>query len=265
MNTGLKITALICFVWCAIAPACCRAQQMEHGGIVRMDSSRKDIYLVFTGHEFAEGFPEVKAALRRHRVAANFFFTGDFYRNPEFALLIRYLVKKGHYLGAHSDKHLLYCAWEDRDSLLVDRGTFRGDLLDNYREMERFGIRKEKAPYYMPPYEWYNDSISRWCAELGITLVNFTPGTTSNADWTYPELGASYRDSESIYRRILGYEEASGLNGFILLLHIGSDPRRTDKFTAYLDDLIGALKSRGYSFRHFDPAMAAAGNKPRIP
>lgn len=236
-----------------------QAPLVEHGGIVRMDSSRKEIYLVFTGHEFAEGFPQVKAALKKHGVKANFFFTGDFYRNPAFSTLIRYLRKKGHYLGAHSDTHLLYCTWEDRDSLLVDRSTFRQDLLDNYREMERFGISRADAPWFMPPYEWYNDSISRWCRELGITLVNFTPGTTSNADWTYPGLGASYRDSPGIYRRILEYEQARGLNGFILLLHIGSDPRRTDKFTAYLDALIGELKGRGYAFMRFGPAQNGGG------
>ena len=68
--------------------------------------------------------------------------------------------QEGHYLGAHSDKHLLYCTWEKRDSLLVTRETFERDVMNNYAEMERFGIMKDEALYFMPPYEWYNQQIA---------------------------------------------------------------------------------------------------------
>ncbi|MBN1789727.1 MAG: hypothetical protein JW830_04465, partial [Bacteroidales bacterium] len=82
------------------------------------------------------------------------------------------------------------------------------------------------------------------------TLVNFTPGTSSNQDWTYPELGSQYINSEAIYNRILNYEkDAPGrLNGFILLTHFGTDPRRPDKFYDRLDVLITELERRGYGF-----------------
>jgi endoglucanase len=223
---------------------------LSHGGIIRMDSTQRQVFLVFTGHEFADGGQKVRAVLKQHHAKGSFFFTGDFYRNPEYSSLIRDLRKDGHYLGAHSDRHLLYASWENRDSLLVTKETFREDLLGNYRAMERFGIRKGDAPYFMPPYEWYNSTVSRWCNDAGLTLVNFTPGTGSNADYTFPGPGQRYVSSDSIFERILKYEEASpaGLNGFILLMHIGADPRRPDKFTDRLDDLLTTLKRRGYRF-----------------
>ena len=65
-------------------------------------------------------------------------------------------------LGAHSDKHLLYCSWEDRDSLLVTKKEFIDDLEGNYAEMAAFGIRREDAGYFLPPYEWYSTQISAW-------------------------------------------------------------------------------------------------------
>jgi peptidoglycan/xylan/chitin deacetylase (PgdA/CDA1 family) len=85
---------------------------------------------------------------------------------------------------------------------------------------------------------------------MGLQLVNFSPGTRSNADYTYPEMGNKYVSSDIIMKSILEYEERSinGLNGFILLVHIGTDPRRTDKFYKYLPELIMQLKSRGYQF-----------------
>jgi len=218
------------------------------GALVRTDTTRQNISLVFTAHEFAEGYQTVKQALDRYGIRASFFFTGDFYRDPENAFLIRELVKEGHYVGAHSDRHLLYASWENRDSLLVTREEFTDDLLANYQEMERFGILKDSARLFLPPFEWYNDSISAWCRQLGITLVNFSPGTIANHDWTIPEPGSLYFGSDSIFRNILAYEESKTLNGFILLLHLGTDPRRTDKFYFLLDSLIGELKSRGYRF-----------------
>src|SRR3546814_970846 len=68
----------------------------------------------------------------------------------------------GHYLGSHSDKHLLYCDWANRDSLLVTRAEFERDLADSYDALAAFGVNKEQARYFLPPYEWYNDTIASW-------------------------------------------------------------------------------------------------------
>jgi peptidoglycan/xylan/chitin deacetylase (PgdA/CDA1 family) len=117
--------------------------------------------------------------------------------------------------------------------------------------MEKHGIRKEDALYFLPPFEWYNERIAEWCAEAGLALVNFTPGTLSNADYTVPEGEGRYVSSDSIFRSILSREanSSSGLRGFFLLTHIGSDPRRTDKFSTHLERLVTVLQERGYLFR----------------
>ena len=228
------------------------------GGIVRGDTTEPALALVFTGDRYADGGAYIRDVLARRGVHAAFFFTGHFYRNPAFAGLIAGLKADGHYLGAHSDQHLLYCSWEDRDSLLVTRSQFDADLEANYREMARFGIRKTDAPYFLPPYEWYNAEISAWTAAHGLTLVNFTPGTRSNADYTTPDLGDRYVSSEAILESITAYEERDphGLNGFLLLLHIGVDPARTDKLYRHLDTLVATLQERGYRLERLDTLLA---------
>lgn len=220
------------------------------GGIVRSDTSAKEIHLVFTAHEFNDGGEHIRNTLKKHNVPAHFFFTGDFYRNRNNENLIKELKNDGHYLGAHSDKHLLYVSWENRDSLLVSKDEFLEDLQNNYKEMAKFGIAKKDAMLFMPPYEWYNETISRWISEQGLTPINFTPGTLSNADYTTPGMGSRYLSSEDIFRNILVYESESktGLNGFILLLHLGVHPNRKDKFYDLLNRLISELRSRGYRF-----------------
>ncbi|MFC2084980.1 glycoside hydrolase family 9 protein [Bacteroidota bacterium] len=224
----------------------------DHGAITRTDKNKKEISLVFTGHEFADGGDIIVETLNKHKIKAGFFFTGDFYRNPDFESLIYKLKDNGHYLGAHSDKHLLYADWGKRDSLLVTKQEFINDLKNNYLELEKFSVLKEHAEYYLPPFEWYNQKIYEWTDEVGLVLINYTPGTYSGADYTTPNMGKRYLSSEEIYKRVFKYEklDPDGLNGFILLIHIGTDPRRTDKFYNKLDELIVDLTNKGYQFKH---------------
>jgi peptidoglycan/xylan/chitin deacetylase (PgdA/CDA1 family) len=223
---------------------------VSHGAIIRGDTTQQKMALVFTGDEFADGGQHIKTVLKKHKIKASFFFTGNFYRNLDFKDLIIGLKSDGHFLGAHSDKHLLYCSWENRDSLLVDKDTFLIDLKNNYLEMARFGIIKNDVLYFMPPYEWYNQTIADWTNEFGLQLINFTPGTRSNADYTIPSMGKKYISSSEICSSILNYEKQNktGLNGFIMLIHIGTHPERTDKFYLLLDKLITELKLLDYQF-----------------
>lgn len=225
----------------------------SHGALIREDSTRSVVYLLFSGHEFADGAETVRGTLRAEGVPASFFLTGEFYRDTAHAAVIRCLLADGHYLGAHSDSHLLYASWTNRESTLVTREAFLADLRENYAAMERHGIRRADAPVYLPPYEWYNREIAAWTEDEGLMLINFTPGTLSNADYTTPSMGLRYIDSDSIMRRILRVEEQSscGLNGFFLLMHIGTHPERTDKLYSRLGELIIALRSRGYTFARF--------------
>jgi peptidoglycan/xylan/chitin deacetylase (PgdA/CDA1 family) len=70
-------------------------------------------------------------------------------------------------------------------------------------------------------------------------------------------MGNKYVGSDAVMNSILTYEVKStnGLNGFILLVHIGTDPRRTDKFYKRLPELINELKDRGYQFVRIDEML----------
>ncbi|MEA1897755.1 MAG: polysaccharide deacetylase family protein [Bacteroidota bacterium] len=230
--------------------------EFNSGAIVRGDTCQKKLAMVFTGDEFADGGEHILSVLKRQQIYGSFFLTGNFYKNPGLENLIRSLISEDHYLGAHSDKHLLYCDWGNRDSLLLTRKEFVHDLENNYAVMKQFGILKKNSLYFLPPYEWYNDTISLWTISLGLQLINFTHGTLSHADYTTPDM-PSYISSELIYQSIIDFETEStiGLNGFILLSHIGTAPERDDKFYYRLEDLIKELKTRGYQFQRIDELL----------
>lgn len=225
-----------------------------YGCVIRGDTTEREIALVFTADEFGEGAPFIVDVLEERGAKGSFFLTGNYLRSADHFGVLERMVAGGHYVGPHADRHLLYCDWTNRDSLLVSKNEFEDDLKRNYAEMKKWGIDESEASFFIPPYEWYNRQIVEWAASLGVRLVNFTPGLGTAADYTYPEMGKRYMSSERLYEQVLTFEEAHphGLNGAILLIHLGTDPRRADKFYHWLPTLMTELTNRGYTFRRID-------------
>ncbi len=248
----IKISAVITFLFFFLSTS---AQikngiQEKEGAWIRGDVHKKTIYLCFTAHDFMEGLPFVIKTLTKQNIKASFFLTGDFIRNHPH--LTKKLYQLKHYVGAHSDKHLLYCDWQKRDSLLLPIDEIKKDILNNINTLDALGIPKIKTKFFMPPYEWYNKQIANMIYSSGFVLINFTPGTSSNADYTTPDM-KNYLSADTLLSRIVHYESQmqNGLNGFYLLIHVGTDPKRTDKLYFKLPQLIQILKSKGYHFSPF--------------
>ena len=70
----------------------------------------------------------------------------------------------------------------------------------------------------------------------------------------------NYISSDAIFDSIKTYEakDPNGLNGFILLMHIGAGPGRTDKFYDKLDPLIVWLRSKNYEMVRIDELLSNA-------
>jgi endoglucanase len=221
----------------------------EYGAIIKTDSCTKKVHLIFSAHEFGEGAEKIIKTLNRTGVKASFFLTGDFYRNPSNRAIIQKLITAGHYLGAHSDKHLLYNDWTKRDSLLVTRNEFENDLRKNYKAMESYGIKPANAPLFLAPYEWYNSAIVDWSRQMGLTMINFTPGIRTNADYTTPDM-KNYRSSKEITKDLINLirNDENHFNGSIMLIHLGTHPDRKDKLYNHLNEIIRMLRKNGFYF-----------------
>lgn len=238
---------ILVYCWLMLLPPGLFAQSKidQYGAVIRSDTSQKNIYLCFTGHDFDDGFSHVMAVLERQQIKASFFLTGDFVRSHQ--ALVKEIAAAGHFVGAHSDKHLLYCGWTKRDSLLHAPETIRKDIQDNLLELAELNIYPD---YFMPPYEWYNRAVVDIAQSLDQTTVNFSPGTASNADYTTLEM-KNYRSSTTILESIYAYESQFNMNGFHLLIHPGLSPERKDKLYLHLADIIEYFQESGYGFQRF--------------
>jgi len=233
---------------------------------VRGPTTDRRLALVFTGHQFAESAPVILDALAARGWHGSFFLTGDFLKKTAFRPMVERMVREGHFLGPHSDQHLLYCAWTPRKERLISRSAFEQDLHANLTKLARF--QRPPPRYFLPPYEHADQAIADWSAEAGLTLVNFTPGTRSSADYTEDNAG-NFVTSQAIFDSILEREASDphGLSGYLLLLHLGAGPGRTDKFANRLPELLTILQRRGYASVRIDellstPATATSARAP---
>jgi endoglucanase len=254
-------------VICTIAVTGCAATghdarfTYDQGAIIRGDATQKRLALIFTGGDQGQATGTILDILARHDVRASFFVTGGYLAVDEQRAQVARMIAEGHYVGPHSDAHLLYCSWEDRSRTLVSRQLFAKDLHKNIADLRALGCLGGDTPNtrttvnFIPPYEWYNAEQVRWARALGVCMFNFTPGSGSNRDWI-PESDPRFVSSAQIVTDVLAYEQRdpAGLKGFLLLFHLGS--KRQDLMDNELDHLITRLLARGYSFARVDELLA---------
>jgi peptidoglycan/xylan/chitin deacetylase (PgdA/CDA1 family) len=238
-----KLMLLSCLFF-SITPSTDKDSQ---GATVRINSDRKVIHLIFSADETFEGAEPILQTLDENNIKGSFFLTGNCLRIEKFKPVIQRIISEGHFVGAHSDNHLLYAPWEDRQQSLVSADSLITDLRLNMVELEKFGINISKVRYYLPPYEYYNAEHVRLIESEGQTVINFTPGLRTAADYTTPDM-PNYRSSQELIDQLFAFEEEQSLKGAIILIHPGTVSARTDKLYFRLDEIIKRLKEKGYVF-----------------
>lgn len=247
-----KIIVIIILALCTATIGSCNHTSNNfvkdrYGAVVRI-GNEKNIHLVFSADSAFEGAPSALNIMKKRNIKGSFFFTGRFLRMPENDSIIRHIVAEGHYVGGHSDGHLQYADWDKSRTNLVPDDSLISDLDKNYAELNRWGITRKSAPYYLPPYEWYNADNVKAINSTGIITINFTPGQWTSDDYTTPDM-EQYKSSNEIKRLLYEFEQAQTLNGAIILIHLGTHPLRTDKFYHLMPEIIDSLTLKGYSFK----------------
>ena len=227
----------------------CKAVKDAYGAIVRLNPDEKVVYLCFTADVNFNGAEKILKTLKKQKVKGNFFLTGNCLRHAPNQDVVRRIVSEGHYVGGHSDKHVLYCDWgADRPSLM-SADDIIADLRANYAELAKFGVKREDAVWFLPPYEHYNAQSVNIIRGMGCQVVNYTPGIGTPADYTIPSM-KNYKQAQPLIDGLWKFEKENGLNGALVLIHPGIHPDRPDSERLYnrLDEIIRTLKKKGYRF-----------------
>ncbi len=231
------------------------------GVITRMDTTQNKVYLVFTAHfslsdngafENFDGIVPVLDVLKAQGVKGSFFPTGECFRVEKYAEPLRRIINEGHYLSAHSDKHLLLCAEGDHSINLVAPDSLATDIAGMEAELNSLGLQKKDYFWMIPPYETYNQSSADALRALGYRLITSTPGIRTGADWA-AEGSRGFVSGDVMLDSIWSFEEEYTLNGVILLIHAMHYPLRQDADRIYtrLEEIITGIRARGYTFGSF--------------
>jgi peptidoglycan/xylan/chitin deacetylase (PgdA/CDA1 family) len=218
-----------------------------HGATVKINTGNKTIHLIFSADIAFEGGEFILQTLSKNNIKASFFLTGNCLREKSLEPLIKKIIKQGHYVGGHSDNHLLYAPWDNRQKSLVTPDSLIADFRQNMIELEKFGVNLSQVHYFLPPYEYYNKDHVRLIRSMGQIVINYTPGIRTPADYTTPDM-TNYKSSQELIDQLFAFEAENGLNGSIILIHTGTEKSRTDKLYLRLDEIIKNLKKKGYSF-----------------
>ena len=249
-KAGTALCAALAFVFPYYTTAA-EPQYDRHGAICRLpDRQTRPVYLVISADSLFEGGQKILETLDRHKVKASFFFTGNFLRRTENETVIRKIINSGHYVGGHSDRHILLCDWSDSRNTLITPDSLMSDLTHNFQELKRYGISIDSASVFLPPFEWHNSETVKIMQEYGLTPIALTPGILTYRDYTTPDMD-EYRSSDEIIRQLFTYETQHGLDGAIIIIHAGTQPSRTDKLYSRLDEIIKALELKEYRFQRF--------------
>lgn len=233
----------------------------KNGVVTRVNADEKKVYLVFTAHfstadkgrfENFDGAVPVLNTLKAKGVKGSFFPTGECFRQPKYKSAIKRIIKEGHYLSAHSDKHLLLCEGKNGRVNLVTADSLVRDIRGMEAELQRFGLKKDQFSWMVPPYETCNESSAYVLKGLGYRLVNPTPGLVTGLDWA-AKGEAGYTSAETLLGNIWDFDDKYGLNGAVILIHAMNYPGRTkdDRVYSHLGEIIDGLRARGYSFGTF--------------
>ena len=234
----------------------------QYGVTQRINIDEKNVFLVFTAHyseddsgrfENFDGIVPVLDTLKAKGVKGSFFPTGNCFRQEKYQEPIRRIIDEGHYLSAHSNKHLLLCTEDDKRETLVSADSLAKDIAGMEAELEKFGLKKEQFKWMIPPYEFYNQETADNLRSLGYMLCNPTQGIETSLDWMGPDSGY-YCSAAELIQNIWLFDKTDkeyGLNGCIILVHAMNYPDRADEDRVYthlgeiIDGRDSSLRAQG--------------------
>lgn len=222
-----------------------RAVELDGVGcVVACDVDSPVVHFLFSADSTFEGGNFALDVMDSMAITGSFFFTGNFLERPENAAVVSRAVKEGHYVGMHSNRHLLLADWDRARTTLVTVDSMLRDLDSNLVTLNRFEPRLRPV-YTLPPYEWCGAIHAQAYREAGYTPVNPTPGIETCRDYTTPDM-REYMGSAEMLAQLWDYESRNGLDGALVLIHLGTEDSRTDKLWRHLPAIFDTLQRKGY-------------------
>lgn len=212
------------------------------------DTHKKRLAFTFDGGSTATHTEEILLILRENHIRCTMFLTGKFME--KYPDLVKDILKDGHEIGNHTYNHPHLTTYSENKhhhtQEYVDKAFLRKQLLKT--DSIFYGISgSHLQPFWRAPFGEYNNRILTWAAEEGYLHIRWTSGFDS-FDWVDDQSSKLYRTPQQFF---LHFEEENkirqqGLNGIIVLMHLGSH-RDHDHIFEALPEIIRFVQNKGYT------------------
>jgi peptidoglycan/xylan/chitin deacetylase (PgdA/CDA1 family) len=234
----------------------------EAFNLMRAPEGSREILLTFDGGSNANATPAILDTLKAEGVRASIFLTGEYMqRYPE---LVRRIASEGHVVGNHtfSHPHLTTFSFNARHNTLEGvTEEFLKSQLARTNDLFKLIAGRSMDPYWRAPFGELNRQILRWGRDAGYTHVSWTP-YLDTMDWVSSPEEPMFRTPQQILAHILAQEarRPGGVDGGIVLMHLGSERKEDLRADHILPDLIAKLKAKSYRFATVDQVPGPPGN-----
>jgi peptidoglycan/xylan/chitin deacetylase (PgdA/CDA1 family) len=220
-------------------------------------AQKKLVAITFDGSDQANAAADILDTLKLRNVKVTMFLSGQFMQKKQD--VVRRILNDGHEIGNHtfSHPHLTSFVQDHTQSTLplVTEAFLAYELAktDSLFSATFGGV--PLSPLWRSPYGDHNRTICVWGQRAGFLHIGWGQGRTwrrnlDSNDWTPNEETAGYHTPQEVYDKIidLANEPPSGINGGIILMHLGTVRQQKEKQVhLILGKLIDTLRSLGYS------------------
>jgi peptidoglycan/xylan/chitin deacetylase (PgdA/CDA1 family) len=212
------------------------------------NTAERNLALTFDGGSHANHTAHILSILKEKGLTCTIFLTGKFMeQNPA---VVKQILADGHEIGNHTYDHPHLTTYAKNQRHQTETHVNYEFLKKQILKTDSIFYRitgEHLKPYWRAPYGEYNQEILTWAAELGYLHIRWTRGFDS-FDWVADESSKLYRTPQVFLNKFMEKEKErqSGLNGIIVLMHLGS-LRSQDHLFEALPELINFTENRGYS------------------
>ncbi|MCS7311770.1 MAG: polysaccharide deacetylase family protein [Acidobacteria bacterium] len=234
-----------------------RYVQRAPDNLLRGNPNRPEVALTLDGSFSDQDVDALIRQVEALQLPVTVFLTGEFIdRYPEATR--RLAASPWVEVGNHTLNHRHWTAYQQtrQQSTLPDvtPQALQFELAETARRF-RTVTGRAMAPLWRAPYGEHNAELRQWAAGLGYTHVGWTVEsgwTLDTMDWIDDPAHPMYRPGPAIVRDILALAERPphGINGGIVLMHLGSRRPAGDRMVDVLPELVQGLRQRGYTLVH---------------
>ena len=214
---------------------------------------KKQIAFTFDGGAENNITDEILDILKERDIHCSLFLTGHFIRR--YPVSVKRMIAEGHEICNHTWSHPRMTSFEENgrhETLANITADVVQEQLNKTASLFKMITGNTMAPYWRSPYGYHNKEIRTWAAEAGFKHIGWTTGrgwqeTLDTLDWVVDKDSKAYHSADEIAEKILtfGKDKKSGLNGAIILMHLGTN-RKDDFPYKKLPEILDTLIEQGY-------------------